>query len=171
MNQQRFNKILPKQSQGHAEVVKPVSCLLMSWWCEETGLDKAWSISTHLPLDKMVAVSQTIFSAAFLWMKSFVLWLKFHWSLFLRVKLAITQHWFRLWLGAEQAASHYLNQCWPDSLMHICGTRGRWVNSLFCVEYLVHEKNCLKVMVVQLSPMASKKWCRADEFASGQVNL
>ena len=22
--------------------------------------------------------------------------------------------------------AHYLNQCWPDSLMHICSTRGRW---------------------------------------------
>ena len=26
---------------------------------------------------------------------------KFHWSLFLRVQLTITQHWFREWLGAE----------------------------------------------------------------------
>ena len=24
--------------------------------------------------------------------------------------------------------SHYLNQYWPHSLTHICGTRGRWVN-------------------------------------------
>ena len=24
--------------------------------------------------------------------------------------------------------SHYLNQCWPDSLTHIGGTRGKWVN-------------------------------------------
>ena len=24
--------------------------------------------------------------------------------------------------------SHYLNQFWPDSLKHICGTRGKWVN-------------------------------------------
>ena len=36
---------------------------------------------THLPLDKMSAVSQTIFSDAFSWMKSLVFWLKFHWSL------------------------------------------------------------------------------------------
>ena len=46
----------------------------------------------------------------------------------LKGQLATTQHWFRLWLGSEQAASHYLNQCWPQSLTHICGTRGRWVN-------------------------------------------
>ena len=23
---------------------------------------------------------------------------------------------------------HYLNQCWPSSLTHICGTEGKWVN-------------------------------------------
>ena len=44
--------------------------------------------STHLPLDK-------IFSDAFSWMKNFVLWLKFHWSLFQSVQSTINQHWFR----------------------------------------------------------------------------
>ena len=87
-------------------------------------------ILTH-PLDKIATILQTRFSDAFSWMASFVFWLKFHWSLFLRVQLAITQHWFRQWLGAEQVTSHYLNQCWPDSLTHVCGTRGRWVNSKF----------------------------------------
>ena len=53
------------------------------------------SLLTHLPLDKMAAISQTIFSDAFSWMKSFVFWLKFHWSVFLRVQLTITKHWFR----------------------------------------------------------------------------
>ena len=50
---------------------------------------------THLSLDKMAAISQTTFSDAFSLMKSFLFWLKFHWSLFLRVHLTITQHWFR----------------------------------------------------------------------------
>ena len=27
----------------------------------------------------------------------------------------------------EEATSHYLNQCWPSSLTHTCGSRGRWV--------------------------------------------
>ena len=53
------------------------------------------SILTHLSLDKMAAISQTIFPAAFSWMKSFVFWLKFHWNLLLRVQLTITKHWFR----------------------------------------------------------------------------
>ena len=44
---------------------------------------------------KMAAISQTISSDAFSWMKSFVFWLKFHWSLFLRVQLTIIKHWFK----------------------------------------------------------------------------
>ena len=40
------------------------------------------NVLTHLPLDKMAAISQTILSDAFLWMKSFVFWSKFHWGLF-----------------------------------------------------------------------------------------
>ena len=40
---------------------------------------------THWGRDKMDAISQTIFSNAFSWMKMFQLLLKFHWSLFPRV--------------------------------------------------------------------------------------
>ena len=43
---------------------------------------------------QMDAISQT-FSNAFSWMKIFEFRLKFHWSLFLRVQLTISQHWFR----------------------------------------------------------------------------
>ena len=51
---------------------------------------------THLPLDQMVAISQTAFSNTFSWMNSFVVWLIFRWSLFLRVQSTITQHWRRI---------------------------------------------------------------------------
>ena len=67
---------------------------------------------THWGRDKMDAMSQTIFSNAFSWMKMLQLRLKFHWSLFPRDQLTIFHHWFRLWLGAVQATSHYLNQWW-----------------------------------------------------------
>ena len=50
--------------------------------------------------------------------------MQFHWRLFLRIQLAIIQHWFRKWLLACSATSHYLNHCWPSSLTHVCGTRG-----------------------------------------------
>ena len=52
---------------------------------------------THLLRDKMAVISQTTFSNAFSWMKKFEFWLKFHWSLFLRVQLTITKHWFKWW--------------------------------------------------------------------------
>ena len=38
-----------------------------------------WSISLISPVDKMAAISQTTFSNAFPWVKSFVFWFKFHW--------------------------------------------------------------------------------------------
>ena len=37
---------------------------------------------------------------------------KFHWSLFLRAQLTISQHWFWWWLGANHATRHYLNHPW-----------------------------------------------------------
>ena len=50
---------------------------------------------THWYLDKLAAISQTTFSNAFSWMKSFVFLFEFHWSLFQRVQLTISQDWFR----------------------------------------------------------------------------
>ena len=65
-----------------------------------------------LSRDKMADISQTTFWNAFSWMKICKFRLRFHWRLFLRVQLTIFQHWFRKWLGAYQATSHYLNQWW-----------------------------------------------------------
>ena len=42
----------------------------------------------------MAAIFQTTFSNAFSWMKMYQFQLRFHWSLFPRVKLTIFQHWF-----------------------------------------------------------------------------
>ena len=66
----------------------------------------------------------TTFSNAFSWLK---FCFRFHWSLFPKVQLTIFQHRFRWWLGADQVTGHCLNQCWPISLTHICGIRGKWV--------------------------------------------
>ena len=67
----------------------------------------------HWGRDNMDAFSQMTLSNAFSWMKILELRPKIHWSL-LRVLLTIYQHWFCWWLGADQATSHYLNQCWFD---------------------------------------------------------
>ena len=101
-------------------------CFLHLWFisCEYQNLSRLltslqwaraqlsfWRL-THWGRDKMAAVSQTMISNAFSWMKMYEFHLKFHWSLFLRFQLTIFQHWFRYWLGAVQATSHYLNQWW-----------------------------------------------------------
>ena len=57
--------------------------------------DECGRILTHWGRDQMNAISQTMFSNAFSWMKLFDYRLKFHWSLFLKVQLTISQHWFR----------------------------------------------------------------------------
>ena len=69
-------------------------------------------VLTHWGRDKMDAISQTTFPRAFSSMKIAVFWMNFHWNMFARVQLTIIQHWFRYWLGADQATSHYLNQWW-----------------------------------------------------------
>ena len=80
-------------------------------------------ILTHWGRNKMDVISQTTFWSAFSWMKMFEFRITFHWSLFLRVQLTIIQHWFRWWLGAVQATSHYLNQWWLDN-RHIYASLG-----------------------------------------------
>ena len=62
--------------------------------CLKRYWDKLHQI-THWGRDKMAAIFQTTFSNAFSWIKMYELWLKFHWSLFLWVQLAMFQHWFR----------------------------------------------------------------------------
>ena len=71
-----------------------------------------WGVLTHWGWDKMTTIFQTTFSIAFSSMKMCEFRLRFHWNLFLSVKLTIFQHWFRWWLGADQGTSHYLNQWW-----------------------------------------------------------
>ena len=79
---------------------------------------------------KMVVFSQTFWNA-FSWMKMHEFSLKFHQSLFLTVWLTVFQHWFRSWLGTDQATSHYLNHCWPRLVTYyIFVTWPQWVNSL-----------------------------------------
>ena len=67
---------------------------------------------THWGRDKMDAISQTPFSIVFSWIKWYEFRLRFHCNLFLEGQLTIFQHWFRYWLSADQATSHYLNQWW-----------------------------------------------------------
>ena len=95
---------------------------------------------THWGRDKMGAIFQTTVPNAFSWMKIYEFRLKFHWNLFPGVQLTIFQHWFRWWLGADKATSHYLNQRWYSLLTHICVTRPQWVKSSGSIDATGHHK-------------------------------
>ena len=80
------------------------------------------TLLTHWGRDKMAAISQTILSNAFSWMKILEFRLKFHWSLFLRVQLTVMA-WRRP--GDKPLSEPMMVR----SLTHICVTRPQWVNS------------------------------------------
>ena len=89
------------------EVSTSSACLLSRWWpSSSSACARQW---TNWSLDKMANNLQTSFWHAFSRMKIIVFWFKFYWSLF-RTKdlIDISRHWFRQWLGLEQATCHYL---------------------------------------------------------------
>ena len=91
-----------------------IKALLVLFWIDE--LIHLYSISPikyEYRIPFMIWKLQTTFSNLSS-MKVFEFQLQFHWSLFPRVQLIISQHWFRQWLGTEQARNHYPNQCWPN---------------------------------------------------------
>ena len=108
------------------DLTRSIRWLLMPWLLMSPGHQQPWywlcrisrsgltwgRILTHWGRDKLDAISQTTFSNVFSWMKMFEFRLEFHWSMFPSDWITIIQHWFRWWLGAVQATSHYLNQWW-----------------------------------------------------------
>ena len=108
------NILLPKAMAPMASLAYIWFIITYAWY-----IAYIWFIITvpadalaHWGRDKMAAIFQTTLSNTFSSMKMYKFWLKFHWSLFLRVQLITSQHWFRQWLGASQATSHCLNQSW-----------------------------------------------------------
>ena len=102
---------------------------------------------TPPPPDKMAAIfADDIFQRNFV-NDTFCIWFEFHWSLFIRVQLTISQHWFRWWLGADQATSLYLNQCRPIPLRiyNVCDTTLPWVNLVVNSEIWPHQNNLLLI--------------------------
>ena len=81
--------------------------------CSEAAL-------THLSLYKMAAILQTICSNALSWMKMLEFRFNFHWNLFVRVQLAISQHWFRYALTPNR-----LTWFTDEYMRHL----GKWVNT------------------------------------------
>ena len=99
------------------------SCSKYKYWFQENILEvDVCNVLSHLPLDKMAAISQMTFCEEFSWMKRFKFQIDFSSSLFLRVQLILSQHWFRLRLRAklpEPMLTQFTNT-------YICSTRERF---------------------------------------------
>ena len=102
------------------------------------------SIATAILL---AGIFHMTFFNTFSWMKMLKFRFKFHSNLLLGVQLIISQHWFRHWLDDEHATSHYLNQCWPSSLTHICVTRGIWDKQLTVRLSWMYHTSKMRILV------------------------
>ena len=91
---------------------KPISLSILMRWCQ----------------DRMAAILQMVLSKPFVARKLLFLIPVSHSSVFSRVQSKIIQHWYRYWLGAEKAKSHYLNKWWPTSMTHMCASRPQCVD-------------------------------------------
>ena len=74
-----------------------------------------------------------ICSKSLSFMKIVIALFRFYWTMFPRIQLMTIQHSFVLWLGADQAPCHYLNQWWLRVSKHIFITRPQWVVILFYI--------------------------------------
>ena len=108
-----------------------------------------------LRLRQMDAIFQTTFSNAFSWMKMYEFWLRFHWSLFPRVKITTFQHWFRQCLGADQATSHYLNQWWKV-YWSIYASLG--LSELILDMMALKNRSYWHLICSHISMIANRKW-------------
>ena len=88
-----------------------------------SSVSPLWYMLTHWGSHKMATILRLTFSHAFYWMKIISFLFEFPWNMNSGVQLLIYQHWFRWWLGADQATGHYLNQWWP-SLLRIHASLG-----------------------------------------------
>ena len=102
--------------------------------------------------------------------------LGFHWSLFPRFKLTIFKHWFRWWLGADQATSHYLNQWWliywciyvSLGLNELTDLIDIWIKTQFLFKKM-HFENVSKMSVILFTPQ-SVKYMYSDSFVVIWIN-
>ena len=107
----------------------PLKMSLGNWQpsCLSLNVLSFWTITwssvdlTDLPLDKMAAISQTMFSDAFLWMTSFVFWVKFHWSLFLspvdsNLAMVLIMAW--CWIGDKPLSGPMLTWFTDAYMLH-----------------------------------------------------
>ena len=78
----------------------------------------------------MADISQVIFLNSYIFLnKNYCPFIQISFKTFpsQRIQLTTSQRWFRQWVGADQAKSHYRKQGWFSLLTHIHGAELRWV--------------------------------------------
>ena len=106
---------------------------------------------THLPLDKTADIlADDLFKCIFLnenYRIPIQISLKCVARSLINNKPALVQ----VMAWRRTGTSHYLNQCWPSSLTHICGTRGRWVKLRSIYSHgstpSVNESQCIELTI------------------------
>ena len=102
----------PHKGQWRRALMISLICAWINVWVNDREAGGLRRHRAHYNVTVMIfAISQPSFSIHI-----------FFWNLLSGVQLT-SQHWFRLWLGAKQATSHYLNQCWLRPLTHLSVTR------------------------------------------------
>ena len=115
----------------------------------------------------LLQICRRCFQMFFLWIKNFVFWLKFHRSMFRRVQLTKSQHWFRYWLGPEQTTSHCLNQCWPRLITHIYAALGRDELTQICSSFSLLRKFLILQNLLLCSVNHSHIWLMSLQLSCG----
>ena len=106
----------------------------------------------------MAAISQTVFSVAFSWMKHFVFWLKFQWSLFLRVQLAVTQHWLDNGLAPNRRQAIIWSNADPIHWRIYAALGGRWVNEIAVISGYLNTISALRFCDIFLAILYDVIW-------------
>ena len=122
------------------------------------------NVLTHGGRDKMGTIFETTFSNGFSCMKMYEFRLRFQLSLFCRVPIIISEHWFSWWLGAKQVTIHYLNQYWSRLVTHICVTRPEWVRMKQNIGMCVYFYTLCKYMYLSASFTACRNQIRNVNF-------
>ena len=111
--------------------------LALSYWYVHVFLSISRVVGvkllTHWGREKMAAISQTIFSNAFSWVELFDFPLKFHWSLFPRFQLTISQHLVQIMAWRRPGDKPLSELMMVGLLTHIYASPGR--NELITTAY------------------------------------
>ena len=93
------------------------------------------------------------FKGIFSWMKIYEFRIISHWSFFLQVKLITFHHWFRQWLGADQATKPLFEPVVVSLLTHLCVTRPQWVKEHVTCGDMFYLARCRLIESIKTTSM------------------